>query len=48
MDASIQVASLLNGDSPLGEFHAHLVWDGPEIVLSDVECGLDEMHAAAK
>jgi AsmA-like protein len=46
VDASIQIASLLNGDSPLGQFQAHLVWDGSEIALSDAECRLGEMQAA--
>jgi hypothetical protein len=48
VDASIQIASLLNGDSPLCQFQAHLIWDGPEIALSEVDCRLDEMHAAGK
>jgi AsmA family len=46
VDASVQVASLLNGDSPLGQFRAHLVWDGPKITLSGIDLRLDAMRAA--
>ena len=45
LDATIQIANLLNGDEPLGEFRTQLVWDGPEIGLSDIDCRLDPMHA---
>src|SRR5258708_1110161 len=45
LDGSIQVNSLLNGDAPIGEFRAHLVWDGPTILLSNVDCRLDTMRA---
>jgi hypothetical protein len=48
VDGNIQVESLLNGDSPLGEFRAHLVWDGPSIVLSNADCRLGDMHATGK
>ncbi len=48
VDGAIQVASLLNGDSPMGQIQAHLVWDGPNIILSDVDCQLDDMHATGK
>jgi hypothetical protein len=47
-DASIQVGTLWNGDSAIGRVRAHMVWDGPTIVLSDVDCRLDEMHAIGK
>ena len=33
---------------PLGEFRAHLVWDGPSIVLSNADCRLGDMHATGK
>jgi AsmA family len=46
VDASIQIASLLNGESPLGEFQGHLVWDGPKITLSAFDLRLDPMHAS--
>jgi len=48
VDGTIQVGSLLNGDSPMGEFRAHLVWDGPSILLSNVDCRLGDMHATGK
>lgn len=48
VEGAIQVDSLLNGDSPLGEFRAHLVWDGSSIVLSNADCRLGDMHAAGK
>jgi AsmA family len=48
VDGAIQVDSLLNGDSPMGELHAHLVWDGPSILLSNVDCRLGDMHAIGK
>jgi AsmA family len=48
VDGSIQVNNLLNGDSPIGEFRAHLVWDGPTILLSNVDCRLDTMRATGK
>jgi hypothetical protein len=48
VDGSILVNSLLNGDSPMGEFRAHLVWDGPSILLSNVDCRLGDMHATGK
>ncbi|HMD48467.1 MAG TPA: AsmA family protein, partial [Bryobacteraceae bacterium] len=46
VDASVQVASLLNGDSPLGQFRGHLVWEGPKITLSGFDLRLDPMHAS--
>lgn len=48
VEGDVQVANLLNGDSPLGDFRAHLVWDGPSILLSDVDCKLGDMHATGK
>ena len=30
----IHVVRLLNGDAPIGEIRARLVWDGPSILLS--------------
>ena len=45
VEGDIHVASLLNGESPIGEIRAHLVWDGPTILLSGFNCRLDEMHA---
>ena len=48
VDAAIQVDSLVNGDSPLGAFRAHLVWDGPSIVMSNADCLLGDMHATGK
>jgi len=46
LDASIQIGSVLNGDTRLGQFQAHLTWLGPKITLSDAELGLDPMRAA--
>jgi AsmA family len=48
VDGSIQVDSLLNGDSAVGEFRAHLLWDGATILLSNVDCRLDSMRATGK
>lgn len=48
VDGSIQVDSLLDGDSPVGAFRAHLVWDGPSLVLSNADCRLGGMHATGK
>ncbi len=48
VDGSILVNNLLNGDSPMGEFRAHLVWDGPSILLSNIDCRLGDMHATGK
>ncbi len=48
VEGSIQVNSLLNGDSPVGEFRAHLVWDGSTILLSNVDCRLETMQATGK
>ncbi len=45
VDASLQIASLRNGDSPVGRFQAQVVWDGPKIKFSDVELRLDPMRA---
>ena len=46
VDASVQIASVLNGDSPLGQFQSHMVWEGPQIKFSDVDLRLDPMRAA--
>lgn len=48
VEGAIQVDSLLNGDSPICEFRAHLVWDGPSIVLSNADCRQGDMHASGK
>ena len=48
VEGSVQVDKLLNGDAPLGALRARLVWDGPNILLSNIECSLDEMKAAGK
>jgi len=48
VDGAIQVDNLLNGDAPMGAFRAHLVWDGPSLVLSNADCRLGEMHATGK
>jgi hypothetical protein len=48
VDGAILVNNLLNGDSPMGEFRAHLVWDGPSILLSNIDCRLGDMHATGK
>jgi hypothetical protein len=48
VDGAVHVDKLRSGDSLLGEFRAHLVWDGPTILLSDVDCKQGEMHAQGK
>jgi AsmA family len=46
VDASIQVASLVNGDAPLGQLQAHLTWEGSKIDVSSFDLRLDSMHAS--
>jgi AsmA protein len=48
VEGDIHVANLVNGESPIGEIGARLVWDGPTIVLSNLDCRLDDMHAQGK
>ncbi|HLK21290.1 MAG TPA: hypothetical protein VKT81_20205, partial [Bryobacteraceae bacterium] len=48
VDGEIRVDRLLNGDSPVGAFRAHLVWDGPSLVFSNADCQLGDMHASGK
>jgi hypothetical protein len=48
VEGDIHVASLMNGESPIGEIRARLVWDGPTILLSALDCRLDDMHARGK
>jgi hypothetical protein len=48
VDALIQVKNLMNGESPLGQLRAHALWDGPAIVVSGLDCRLDDMHANGK
>ena len=48
VEGAIQVDRLMNGDALMGEFRAHLVWDGPSILLSDVDCRLEDMRATGK
>lgn len=47
-DGAIHVTRLLNGEMPIGEIRARLAWDGPTILLSDLDCRLDDMHAQGK
>jgi AsmA protein len=47
-DVSLQVASLINGDLPLGDLRAHAVWRGASITVSDMDWHLDSMHASGK
>jgi hypothetical protein len=48
VEGSVQVNRLLNGDAAVGSLAARVVWDGPTILLSNVDCRLDEMHASGK
>jgi hypothetical protein len=48
VDGSVRVNSLLNGDAAIGSLQAHVVWDGASILLSSVDCRLDQMHATGK
>ena len=48
VEGTIHVISLLNDDSPIGELRARLSWDGPVIVLSNLDCRLGEMSATGK
>jgi hypothetical protein len=45
VQGDIHVSRLLNGESPVGEIRARLMWDGTSMVLSDLDCRLDDMHA---
>ncbi len=47
-EVSMQVASLMNGDSSLGALTAHATWRGPSITVSNIAWHLDNMHAAGK
>jgi hypothetical protein len=44
LDASIQISSLVFGDSPLGRWQGRLMWDGPSLVFNNLDCRLDRMH----
>lgn len=48
LDGSVEIQALMNGDAPLGALRAHLVWDGPTILLSNIDCTLADMHATGK
>ena len=48
VEGDIHVSRLLSGDSPIGEIRARLVWDGATILLSSLDCRLDEMHSLGK
>ena len=48
VEGDIHVVKLVNGESPIGEIRARLVWDGPTILLSGLDCRLDDMHAQGK
>jgi len=45
VDGDIHVSRLMNGESPVGEIRARLMWDGTSIMLSDLDCRQDDMHA---
>ena len=48
VDATVQVANLLNGETPLGQLRARALWDGPSIAFSNLDCRLNDMHAVGK
>jgi hypothetical protein len=48
VEGDIHVGKLWNGDAPIGQLRAHLVWDGATILLSNLDCRQDEMHAQGK
>jgi hypothetical protein len=48
LEGDIHVTRLLNGESLIGEMRARLAWDGPTILLSSLDCHLDDMHAQGK
>jgi hypothetical protein len=48
VEGDIHVASLLNGETQVGEVRARLVWDGPAILLSGLDFRLDDMHAQGR
>jgi hypothetical protein len=47
-EVSLQVASLTNGDLPLGDMRVQAVWHGASIALSKVDWHLEEMHGTGK
>ena len=44
LDVAVRIGNVLNGDTPLGEFHGDLAWSGPRIVVSNAELRLDPMR----
>jgi len=48
LDATIQIASLLAPDAPLGRVRTHLLWDGTSLDFNTVDCRLDRMHFTGK
>jgi hypothetical protein len=48
LTATIRVWSLLNGDAPMGSLQTRLLWDGPKVVLSDVDWRQDQMRASGE
>ena len=47
-EVSLQVASLMNGNTPLGALTGRAAWRGPSITVSNIAWDLDNMHAAGK
>jgi hypothetical protein len=46
VDASFEIDSVLMGDAPIGALQARLLWDGPTLVFSGIDCHLDQMSAS--
>lgn len=47
-EIGIQIASLMDGDSALGDINAHGVWRGATISLPAIEWHSEDMHASGK
>lgn len=47
-EVTVQVASVLNGDTALGSLNAHGIWRGPSITVSNIVWRSDDMRASGK
>lgn len=47
-EITLQVASLMNGESPVGALTAHAIWRGTSINVSNLDWRMDSTHASGK
>ncbi len=47
-EITVQVPSLMNGESPIGALTAHAIWRGASINVSNLDWLMDNTHAAGK